>query len=166
MTEFNPKAILVTRFTETELDDALSFDSGCSETNSFFHNDAFAEQERGLSTTTLFFYNGILAGFLSMCCDVIPLDKEGDGKANYSVPAIKIRFATGKAFKDYEGFDSFIIDYAKNIAWEIGSSKVGVRFLTLDAPLSMEEYFTGKGFVRNNSTADSDLISMRMDIFE
>lgn len=167
MTEFKPSAILLMRFTETELDDALEFNSGNQETNDFLKNEAFGEQERGLSTTTLVYYNGILAAFLSMCCDAIPLNKEEEGAAAaLTVPAIKIRYGIDRKFKDYEGFEAFVIDYAKNVAFELWTSKVGVRYLTLDADLSQEHYFTEKGFIRNRSNDADGMISMRMDIFE
>lgn len=166
MTDMNPKAILLMSLTEKELPDLPTFDCGSKETNNFLLNEAFGEQERGLNTTTLVYYNGILAAFLSLCCDSIHLNKEETGEAAIAVPAIKIRYAIDRRFKDYEGLDSFIIDYARNVAFELWTSKVGVRFLTLDADLSQESYFSQKGFVRNRSNDTGETISFRMDIFD
>ena len=164
MADFNPKAVLLIKFTEQELPDTAAFDSGDSETNDFFRNDAFRDQERGLNTTTLIYCNGIIAGFISLLCDAIPLNKEEENsQASLTVPAIKLRYGVDKNFKDYD-LDSFIIDYAKTVAFELWKSKVGVRFLTLDTDPSREEFFAGKGFVRNR-TGSNGLVSMRLDIF-
>lgn len=167
MTEFNPKSILLMKFTEEALPDVLAFDCGDNEANSFYHNEAFAEQERGLNATTLLYYNGILAACISLCSDAIPLNKEEEGnpQAAMMVPAIKLRYAVDLKFQDYD-LDSFIIDFAKNTAFELTCSKVGVRFVTIDVPSSREEYFAGKGFVRNKSGDTGSIISMRADIFE
>jgi len=163
MSEFNPKAILLTPLGEEELPDLDNFDSGDWETNYFLMNQAYDEQRRGLNTTTLIYYNGILASFLSMCCDAIPLSTEGN-EITSNVPAIKIRYAIDNKFKDLE-MDSFIIDYAKSVAYQLWCSHVGVRFLTIDVPASQEQFYIDKGFVRNVSDATGDIISMRTDIF-
>lgn len=167
MTDFNPKSVLLMKFTEEVLPDVLAFDCGDSETNGFFHDEAFAEQERGLNATTLLYYNGILAACISMCCDAIPLNKEEEGspQATLMVPAIKLRYGVDLKFQDYD-LDSFIIDFAKNTAFELASSKVGVRFVTTDVPFSREEFYAGKGFVRNKSGETGSIVSMRADIFE
>ena len=104
-----------------------------------------------------------MAACISLWCD-IPLNKEAEGNAEptHSVPAIKLRYAVDVKFKDYD-LDSFIIDFAKNVAFEMWTSKVGVRYLTLDTDASREEFFASKGFVRNRSDSEG-IISMRLDV--
>lgn len=163
MTEMNPKAVLLMKFCEEELPDLPTFDSGDSATNDFLWNESFYEQERGLSTTTLLYYNGILAGFITMCCDAIPLCKEENGtEATETIPAIKLRYGVDLKFKDYD-LDSFIIDWTKTVAFDLWNSTVGVRFLTVDTDASKEEFFASKGFVRNRADSNG-IISMRLDI--
>lgn len=163
MREFNPKAILLTPLGEEELPDLDNFDCGDWQTNYFLRNQAFDEQRRGLNTTTLIYYNGILASFLSTCCDAIPLSSEGS-EIDCKVPAIKIRYAIDKEFKDLE-MDSFVIDYAKSVAYDLWCTHVGVRFLTMDVPAEREEFFAGMGFVRNVNDNTGEIVSMRADIF-
>lgn len=163
MSDFNQKAILLTPLGEEELPDLDTFDCEDWQTNYYLLNHAFDEQRRGLNTTTLIYYNGVLASFLSACCDTIPLCKEGNNVA-CNAPAIKIRYAIDKQFKDLE-MDAFVIDYAKSVAYDLWCTHVGVRFLTMDVPAAQEDFFAGLGFVRNEEDNAGDIVSMRTDIF-
>jgi len=172
MPDINPKAVLLVRLSETELPDLEVFDCGDIEMNSFLRNEAYQEQETGMNSTILLYYEGELAAFCSVCCDSIPLSKEEREEekieVTYKVPAIKIaRLGRVLKYKDY-GLGSFLIDYIKDIAFELSTSKVGVRFITLDAYSDREQYYSDKGFIRNgamNKRSDGT-ISMRTDIFD
>lgn len=164
MSKLNQKAILLLPMGEEELPDLENFDSGDIDDNHFFLNEAFGEQERGLSTTTMVYHHGLLAAMFSLCCDAIPVKVDDGGKSevSFTVPAIKIRYAVDNEYKDLD-LDSFIIGYVKNLAWELAITKVGVRFLTLDTEASKEEFYASKGFVRNG-VGEEDYVSMRLDI--
>lgn len=62
----------------------------------------------------------------------------------------------------------FLIDYVKDIAFELGTSRLGVRVLTLDAYPNRFEYYQNLVFIRNEAikTSSNGNISMRADIFE
>jgi hypothetical protein len=163
MRELNKKALLLMPLGEEELPDLENFDSGDIDDNHYFLNEAYGEQQRGLNTTTLVYHHGLLAAFFSLCCDVIPIKVDDGEKSEISlnVPAIKIRYAVDKNYQDMD-LDSFIISYVKNLAWELTTTKVGARFLTLDTDPSKEEFYTSKGFVRN--AVGEEYVSMRLDI--
>jgi len=172
MPDINLKAVLLVRLSEAELPDLEAFDCGDAEMNSFLKDEAYSEQESGMNSTILLYYQGELAAFCSVCCDSIPLSKkereEEKIEAAYKVPAIKIaRLGRAFKYKDY-GLGSFLIDYVKDIAFELSTSKVGVRFLTLDAYSGKEQYYSDKGFIRNeamNKRMDGT-VSMRADVFD
>jgi len=172
MPKFNSKAVLLVRLSEAELSDLNNFDCNDEEMNEFLRDEALLEQETGMNCTVLLYYYGELTAFCSICCDSIPLSrrerKDEDISAAYKVPSIKIaRIGRSVKYKEY-GFGRFLIDYVKDIAFELGTSRLGVRFLTLDAYPNRFEYYQSLGFIRNEAlkTSPNGNISMRADIFE
>lgn len=170
--QINLKAIHLVRLSDDELPDLLGFDCADDEMNSFLCNEAFNEQEIGMNNTVLLYYMGTLAAFCSICCDSIPLSKkERDDQEipRYKVPAIKVaRLGRDVRFKGCS-FGKFLIDYIKNTAFEISTTKVGVRFLTLDAYLHRVGYYESLGFIRNEAmrvNPHNNTVSMRADIYE
>ncbi|WP_347490113.1 hypothetical protein ABDB91_02770 [Desulfoscipio sp. XC116] len=153
MAAINTKAILLVRLSETEIPDLETFDCGDAEMNRFLRKEAYSEQEAGMNSTILLYYTGELAAFCSVCCDSIPLSnkerEEEKIEAQYKVPAIKIaRLGRSIRFREY-GLGGFLIDYIKDIAYELSTSKIGVRFITLDAYPGKEKYYLDNGFIRN-----------------
>lgn len=159
--EMNDEGILLMRLTGLELPDLYHFDSGDAETNNYLKTEAYEEQERGLNNNLLLYYHGELAAFCSLCCDSLRLNKD---EKTLSIPAIKIaRMGKEVRFKDYD-FDKILMDAIKAIAYELCVTKVGVRYLTVDATAAQEEYFAKFGFVRNQTESSDGLISMRADV--
>jgi GNAT superfamily N-acetyltransferase len=141
----NPKAIVLARLTENELQDIGSFN--CS-------------------------YEGSLAAFCSVCCDAIPLnDDEREAEqitVHYRAPAIKIaRLGRDEKYRGL-GLGGVLIDYVKDMAYELSTSKVGVRFITADAYIQKVDYYSCLGFIPNqaNRNKTSPTQSMRADIFD
>lgn len=168
----NPKAILLAKLTETELVDLANFDCGDQEMNSFLINEAYNEQELGMNTTILIYYEGRLAGFYSICCDSIKIsDEEKQEDLTYSsVPAIKIaRLGRDVNFKKF-GIGKYLIQHVIHRALEINDNYCGVRMITLDAYPTRYEYYCSLGFKPNlhrmYNGKNRDTISMRLDIFE
>lgn len=167
----NPKAIHLARLTDVELPDLVNFDCNDSEMNRFIKEEALEEQERGMNNTFLLYYEGGLAAFCSICSDSIPLSKserKDEGIIYYKVPAIKIaRLGRDVQYKG-KGLGAWFIGYIKSIAFELSKTKLGVRFLTLDAYPARVDYYRCLGFVRNEAMIrkDQSTVSMRADIFD
>lgn len=167
----NPEAIELARLTESELNDLVSFDCSDEEMNRFLNDEAYEEQDKGMNSTILLYYEGSLAAFCSVCCDAIRLSKDEsrDGDIPYcKVPAIKIaRLGRNTKYKNY-GFGRLLIDYIKTVALELNKTILGVRFITLDAYPSKVGYYESIGFVRNQAIKNSPIgnVSMRADIYD
>lgn len=170
--KFNPKAVKLVKLTEEELSDLAIFDCGDEEMNEFFREYAFPEQQMGMNTTILLYYMGELTAACSICCDAIPLsktEKDNEGIPYPRVPAIKVaRLGRDIKFRDYM-FGKFLVEYAKQLAYDLNEDTVGVRFLTLDAYPDKVDYYKEKlGFIENEAvkTKSGQPISMRADIFD
>lgn len=168
---FNTDAVELVRLTIEEVSDLVHFDCGDDEMNQFLRDEALDEQDIGMNSTILLYYEDSLAAFCSLCCDSIRLSKEESAQQDipyYKVPAIKIaRLGRSVTYKKY-GFGSFLIDYIKNTAVELSRTTLGVRFITLDAYPNRVEYYQSLGFVRNQAIKipSSGNVSMRADIYE
>lgn len=132
--EKKPETFRLARLTEVELPDLAAFDCDDPEMNRFLKEEAFEEQERGLNATILLYYEGSLAAFCSICSDAITLsseEKEEDGFPYSKVPAIKIaRIGRHMEFRD-KRLGAWLIEYVKNLAFELATSQLGVRFVTM-----------------------------------
>jgi GNAT superfamily N-acetyltransferase len=168
----NPKAVVFARLTEEELPDTLGFDCGDEEMNNFFSEEAFAEQAMGMNSTVLLYYEGRLAAFCSVCCDAIPLsdaEREEEGiTVPYRAPAIKIaRLGRDEKYRGL-GLGCLLIGYVKDLAFELSTSRLGVRFITTDAYVRRVDYYCSLGFIPNQAARgkSTPTVSMRTDIFE
>jgi GNAT superfamily N-acetyltransferase len=168
----NPKAILLARLTENELQDLGCFNCGDKDMNTFLREEAYAEQAMGMNSTVLLYYTGSLAAFCSVCCDAIPLNdaerEEEQITVEYRAPAIKIaRLGRDEKYQGL-GLGRVLIDYIKNMAFELSTSKLGVRFITADAYLKKVDYYKALGFIPNQAARgrSSPTLSMRADIYE
>jgi GNAT superfamily N-acetyltransferase len=168
----NPKAIVLARLTENELPHVGCFNCGDDEMNTFLREEAYAEQAMGMNSTVLLYYQGSLAAFCSVCCDAITLSdaerEEEQITVHYKVPAIKIaRLGRDGKYKGM-GLGNVLIDYIKDMAYELSTSRLGVRFITADAYLHRVEYYQCLGFIPNQAARgrSSPTLSMRADIYE
>jgi len=121
------------------------------EMDDFLHNEAFDEQEKGLSTTYLFISDSKLVGYLSLCNDAIRLDfgEKTDMNLSYTTePAIKIARLAVSNDVQRQGLGKELIDYAVAISQQVREYS-GVVFLTLDCYIHRESYYERFGFVKN-----------------
>ncbi len=167
---FNLDDVELARMTRDDTGNLANFDCNNSEMNRFFRDEVFYEQEQGMNTTILLFYKGELAAACSICCDGItlsPTEKEDEGVPYSKVPAIKIaRLGRDVKFKNL-GLGKFLIEFVKQLAFELNENTVGIRFITLDAyPERVEYYRSEVGFLVNERGTKSRVISMRADIYE
>lgn len=168
----NPKAIVLARLTENELSHVGCFNCGSEGMNTFLREEAYAEQAMGMNSTVLLYYMGSLAAFCSVCCDAIPLSdaerEEEQITVQYRAPAIKIaRLGRDEKYQDL-GLGRVLIDYIKDMAFELSTSKLGVIFITADAYLEKVDYYKGLGFIPNQAARgrSSPTLSMRADIYD
>jgi GNAT superfamily N-acetyltransferase len=167
----NPKAIVLARLTENELPHVGCFNCGDEEMNTFLRVEAYAEQAMGMNSTVLLYYQGSLAAFCSVCCDAIPLSdaerEEEQITVHYKAPAIKIaRLGRDLKFVGI-GLGQVLIEYVKDMAHELSTSRLGVRFITTDAYLQRVDYYGRLGFIPNQAAhgRSSPTKSMRADIY-
>lgn len=121
------------------------------EMDTFLHEEALKEQEKGLSATYLFVNDSQLLAYLSLCNDAILLnfdEKSNMGFSYATEPAIKIaRLAVSNTVQGC-GLGKEIIEYAVAISQEIREYS-GVVFLTLDCYRHRLSYYSQFGFVKN-----------------
>ena len=168
MAEMNTKAIVLARLTEDEIVNLANFNCGDDVMNEFIKTEAFDEQELGLNTTILLYYEGSLAAFCSICTDSIKLaHSEKEDFPYATIPVIKIaRLGRDIKFSDF-GFGRYMIEVVIGTALEINESDCGVRMLTLDAYPGRVGYYEYLGFEINQHKEykKRENISMRYDIF-
>ena len=118
----------------------------------FLLNEAFDEQEKGLSRTYLFVnVDGKLIAYLSLCNDAIRLEFEERDNMNLpyaTVPAIKVaRLAVRTEFRG-KGMGSEALQFAIYVSQAVRDFS-GVVFLTLDCYEHRAKYYEHFGFQRN-----------------
>ncbi|MDI6711115.1 MAG: GNAT family N-acetyltransferase [Bacillota bacterium] len=160
------------RLTEEELPDLAKFDCGDEKMNCFLKDEAFDEQERGMNSTILLYYEGALVAFCSICSDSIRLsreEREAEGVSYYKVPAIKIaRLGRDIRFRG-RYFGAWLVEYVKGLAFRLSKTQLGVRFITLDAYPDRVKYYESLGFMQNEEESrrrSCSTVSMRADVFD
>ncbi len=169
--KLNPKAILLAKLTEDEIGDLANFNCADDEMNRFLQQEAYNEQQLGMNYTILMYYEGVLAGFYSICNDSLKLSEEEkvDDLDYTTVPAIKIaRLGRDILFKDYK-IGGFLINHVIHKALEIDNELCGVRMITLDAYPHRVEYYESLSFRINEHRSykgkKRTTVSMRYDIY-
>lgn len=129
--------------------------------NEFLKSESMLEQEQGLNTTFLLFYEDKLAGFISICSDSIRLnlsEREECGLRYTNIPALKIaRLAIDKNFQRM-GLGKILIKFAVAVAI-YSRSMMGIKFITVDCYKHRVSYYESFGFVENivmNEDRDGD----------
>lgn len=170
---FDIDKVLLTRLAEDNLPDLVNFDCGDNEMNIFLRDEAFDEQGKGLNSTTLLYYQNDLAAFCSICCDSIllsPDERQEIDITRATVPAIKIaRLGRDLKYRKLK-LGIFLIEYIKNLAYELSETVLGVRLLTLDAYPERVKYYSNINFSVNEEMKRrkrrDGAVSMRIDIFD
>lgn len=129
------------------------FKTYSSNINSFLQEESLSEQNQGLNTTFLLFFEDTLAGFMSLCTDCIRLDlseKQVDNVPYTNIPSLKIaRLAIDKRFQ-HKGLGKILIAYAIAIAVHT-RNYMGIKFITVDCYKHRVSYYEKFGFVENIS---------------
>lgn len=117
----------------------------------FLREEAYAEQEKGLSETYLFIENDELLAYLSLCNDAIRLEFEERDNMELpytTIPAVKVaRLAVSTEFQG-KGLGKEALQFAIFISQVIRDYS-GVVFLTLDCYEHRVGYYEKYGFERN-----------------
>ena len=117
----------------------------------FLRNEAYDDQEKGLSRTYLFVEDGKLIAYLSLCNDAIRLEFEerDDMELPYTtIPAVKVaRLAVSVDYQG-KGIGKEALQFAIYVAQMVRDYS-GVVFLTLDCYEHRVSYYEKFGFQRN-----------------
>jgi GNAT superfamily N-acetyltransferase len=127
-----------------------TFDCGREEQNRHLHDQAWHNQQKRLSTTSLLMVHGIAAAFVTVCMDALPLSRQERGTAiPYRwVSSLKLaQLGVDRRFQGV-GLGRWAVSMVVELAYEIGES-VGCRYVTLDAQPDLEAWYAAQGFVRN-----------------
>lgn len=126
------------------------FDCGRDDQNAYLHERAWADQQEWISTTYLFFVEGLPAAYSTLCLDSVPLARDERGPAILfgRVGAVKLaQLGVHHSFQGH-GLGATAVGFAIGAAWEIGR-RIGCRYLTLDSQPDLTKWYAGQGFVRN-----------------
>ena len=169
--KINRKAVLLARLSKDDLECLASFDCGDEEMNNFLKNDAFEQQDEGMSRTILLYYTGKLAAFCSVCADSLRLDDEEQRTEKIPlsvVPALKIaRLGRDVTLKDFE-LGAYLVEYIKDYALDLSTSLLGIMFVTVDAYPGRVDYYRELEFMVNEVYVRDKRrvnISMRADLY-
>lgn len=194
--DFNIDELEIAKLSEENLDDLANFDcsgdwkpdnqddeiikEGEEDINNFLRHDAYIQQQQGMNTTYLFYYNNNIVAFVSLTADSIKLSNKEKKKSELpyrDVPAVKIgRLGADYRFKK-RGIGTFVINFVKAMAYNLSQgldvrgepigTSMGIRYLTLDSYKHNIDYYMKQDFVKNQSDkyADQETVSMRYDLF-
>ena len=122
------------------------------EMDRFLKEEAFNEQEMGLSVTYLALDDsGNIIGYVSLCNDAINLEiqeREDAGIEYGSAPALKIARLAVSSPATGQGIGKTLIAFSAYQAQEIRKHS-GIFFLTLDCYEHRVAFYESVGFVRN-----------------
>lgn len=143
------------------------FDCGRDDQNVFLHEHAWADQQEWISTTYMFFVEGLPAAYATLCLDSVPLARAERGVAIRfgRVGAVKLaQLGVHLSFQGH-GLGRTAISFAITSAATIGR-RIGCRYLTLDSQPDLTAWYAGQGFVKNLLNQEqrvSDAIKHRRD---
>ena len=126
------------------------FDCGHHEQNIFLYEHAWADQQELVSTTYLYYVNGMLAGFATVSMDGLPLAFRERG--------IRLRYETLGATKLMQlgvdvryqgrGLGETIVADVISLAQK-GATMIGCRFVAVDARPGLDGWYERLAFRRN-----------------
>jgi GNAT superfamily N-acetyltransferase len=157
------------------------FDCGREDQNRFLYKRAWPDQQAQLSVTYLYYVKGIIAAYASVCMDALPLGRGERGRAvrYHDVASLKlVQLGVNLPFQS-AGLGKFVVAdvivLARNQA-----TRVGCRYVTLDAQPDLVRWYEDQGFKRNVLRQDQRIrdaiehgrdaeriaVSMRFDLRE
>ncbi len=166
--DFDLEKVELVKLSEEHIPDLAKFGCGDTAMNRFLKKEALEEQNGGFNITVLLYYDGQLTGFYSVCADAIQLTNEEQGNLPYAVaPAVKIARIGIDIKMQKRGFGTFLVEHVKDVAYELSKTKLGVRFITLDAYPERITYYERLGFIRNEHEGNirGNLVSMRAEFW-
>ena len=154
----------------SEEHDLSNFDCEDKDLTNFLKNDALKQQKMNLSLTQLVICDNEIIGFVSLLTDTLKLKTlennnlkkeiklELNISENNEVPAIKIgRFAIDKKYSK-KGLGSHILRNILLNILELSKTKVGTRFVTVDAYATAFDFYVKKN---NFSSRKSDYKALK-----
>lgn len=126
------------------------FDCGRDEQNRFLFERAWPDQRKRLSTTYLYFVQGELASYATVCMDSLPLGREEReaGILYKYVSALKLaQLGVDRHFHG-QGLGRHVVADVILLALE-ASDRFGCRYVTLDSQPDLVDWYARQGFVRN-----------------
>lgn len=153
-----------------EKHDLSSFECDSEDLTNFLKNDALKQQDMNLNLTRLVICDDEIVGFFSLLTDTLKLKAlesndlkkeiklELDISENNEVPAIKIgRLAIDKKYSK-KGLGSHILRNILLSILNLSKTKVGLRFVTVDAYATAFDFYVKKN---NFSSRKSDSESLK-----
>jgi len=128
----------------------FAFDCGRDDQNEFLRRWAWPDQNARLSTTYLLDVNGLVAGYITVCMDSLPLSRRERGvEIRYrNVSALKLaQLGVDRRFQGM-GIGREAVLIALAFANRV-SEQVGCRYVTLDAHPALEGWYQSLGFTTN-----------------
>jgi len=126
------------------------FSCGKEEIDEFIHTEAMDFQNERLGVTYLFFYEGLLVGFVTLSMADLRKQKMSEedklpiGRENY--PALQIsQLAVCKDLQYEHGIGTYVCDFCHAQSLKL-SEKVGCRFLVLNAIQTAIVFYKKYGF--------------------
>lgn len=163
----------------TEANAPSCFDCGDIELNGFLLDDALKHQTTHIAQTILIRTEESIVGYCSLCADALrakeaqPLSlkkriKGQCGKNYPSWPALKIGRLGVCLDRQRQGIGDAMLVYVLGLAEKL-EQYLAIRFISVDAYVSSEDFYSRVGFVRHAPQPDDEghqTVSMRLDLFE
>lgn len=153
-----------------EKHDLSNFECDSNDLTNFLKNDALKQQDMNLNLTQLVICDNEIVGFFSLLTDTLKLKTlennnlkkeiklELDISENNEIPAIKIgRLAIDKKYSK-KGLGSHILRNILLSILNLSKTKVGLRFLTVDAYATSLNFYVKKN---NFSSRKSDTETLK-----
>jgi GNAT superfamily N-acetyltransferase len=127
----------------------LGFDCGRPQQNAFLYDRAWLDQKESLSTTYLFYVEGVLAAYATLFMDSLPLSRRERGPIPYrNVSAVKLgQLGVDRRFQG-RGIGRYAVDFSIHLALDV-AERVACRYLTLDAESDLVGWYDRFGFSLN-----------------
>lgn len=154
------------------------FECGRADQNSFLYETAWEDQNASLSTTYLFYLDGMVAAYATVLMDSILLGrKERVGIRYRNVSSLKLGQLGVDLHFPGHGIGQQTVAYTLDLARDV-SERVACRYVTLDAQPDLVTWYERLGFqmnqarqaervadaVRHRRDPDGIAISMRFDL--
>ena len=153
-----------------EKHDLSNFECDSNDLTNFLKNDALKQQDMNLNLTQLVICDNEIVGFFSLLTDTLKLKTlennnlkkeiklELDISENNEIPAIKIgRLAIDKKYSK-KGLGSHILRNILLSILNLSKTKVGLRFVTVDAYATALNFYVKKN---NFSSRKSDTVTLK-----